>query len=330
MLNLRLFFILGLCPLVSLVGAQTYLDLSVVGVRDSSFARATSTEQDTFFNIEGLRFRSVFDTSFGGYWAAGWAFSRSVDTTGDFTNLYGAAGGRRPCCEPKDQTFLVGQQGAYVLLPPSSSLVGLEFNNTAYTAAVLARGSGFSAPFGQTGAGATTDPDSLILTITGYLGGVPTFVRDVALADFRADDSAADYIVTEWTPVELTPGGQYVETDSVAFRLKSSDAGAFGNNTPDFFAIGRLQARLNLSALRTHAKVATVSVYPNPASDFLVVGDGGLAAKLTVVDVTGRIVQHSDTYSTGARVDVSALAPGQYYIVLDRGEERLVAHVILR
>ncbi len=310
--------------------AQKTIDLSVVGVRDSAFVRADATHRDTFFNVEGLRFRSVFDTAFGGLWTAGWAFSRSVDTTGGYTNLYGAAGGRRPSGQRSDQTFLVGQQDAYILLPPNSSLSALEYNNLAYTAAVVRRGSSFSQPFGKTATGGTGDPDSLILSVCGYLRGFPTFVRNIALADYRFADDAQDFIVTEWTRATLTPNGKNVETDSVSFRLKSSERGTFGNNTPNFFAIGKLEAFVNVNSVRAVAEVRPVQVFPNPASDFITIGGGGDQARLTIADALGRIVHTDAHYVTGTSIGVAQLAAGHYYVLSQTGAESSAGQFSLR
>ncbi len=296
--------------------AQTTLDLSAVGVRVDSFVRASPAAPDTLYNVEGVHFRSVYDTSFGGFWSSGWAFSRSTDTTGNFRNLYGVVGGVPPCCVPGSDTYLSGQQGAYLLLPPNSSLVALEYNNLAYTAATLKRGSGFSKVFGRDANGGNTAPDSLILSVCGYLDGLPTFVKNLPLADFRAADSADDYIVNRWTPAQLTPSARFIETDSVAFRLRSSDNGDFGNNTPDFFAIGKLAARLNVTALKSIAKVAPVKVYPIPTRDWVAVGEGEGNGELTIADATGRIVEYQDHYLMGSRVQLSNVAAGVYYASL--------------
>jgi hypothetical protein len=54
------------------------------------------------------------------------------------------------------------------------------------------------------------------------------------LADYRFDSSALDYIIKDWTWVDLTSLGA---ADSIEFTMSSSDKGQFGINTPLFFCV---------------------------------------------------------------------------------------------
>ena len=57
---------------------------------------------------------------------------------------------------------------------------------------------------------------------------------DFYLADFRFDDNTLDYIVDQWTTVDLSGLTNAVE---LQFSLSSSDVGDFGMNTPAYFAV---------------------------------------------------------------------------------------------
>ena len=57
---------------------------------------------------------------------------------------------------------------------------------------------------------------------------------DFYLADYRFADNEDDYIVTDWTWVDLTSLGDVYGLD---FELTSSDTGMYGMNTPSYFAI---------------------------------------------------------------------------------------------
>ena len=59
------------------------------------------------------------------------------------------------------------------------------------------------------------------------------------LADYRSTDSAHDYIVDDWTWVDLSGLGT---VDRIEFTLSSSDVGSFGMNTPAYFAMDCLNA----------------------------------------------------------------------------------------
>lgn len=110
--------------------------------------------------------------------------------------------------------------------------------NTTYAALAMRDGDGFSKRFGGTDG---TDPDFFLLTILGETsGGTVTGSVDYYLADFRAEDSAADFIRSNWSRVDLTPLGTKVST--LRFQLSSSDNGEFGMNTPAYFALDNLVA----------------------------------------------------------------------------------------
>ena len=129
----------------------------------------------------------------------------------------------------------------YDLIPQSVSfdesteVSGAYFTNTTYVALDMQNGSGFSKKFGGLDG---TDPDYLRLIISGfdqyddYTGTVVFY-----LADFRSADSNKDYIVDQWTWVDLSSLGPVV---NIEFTMESSDTGMFGMNTPAYFAIDNL------------------------------------------------------------------------------------------
>ncbi len=80
-----------------------------------------------------------------------------------------------------------------------------------------------------------SDPDWFLLTIKGYdANDNETGTVELYLADFRFADSGSDYIIDDWTRVDLSPLG---EVASLSFSLSSSDSGDWGMNTPGYFAL---------------------------------------------------------------------------------------------
>ena len=59
-------------------------------------------------------------------------------------------------------------------------------------------------------------------------------VVEFYLADYRFDDNAQDYIVSDWAWVDLTGLGVVY---GLEFALSSSDVGNWGMNTPAYFAM---------------------------------------------------------------------------------------------
>lgn len=190
------------------------------------------------FSSGGVSFNNSF-TDFGGGFTswAGFAYSNTTDsTTAGFGNQYSAfapAGGG---------TYAVGYYDAFAPLAPTISFGGavaptsIRLTNNTYTGLDMANGSGFSKKFG----GATgDDPDWFKVIITGRDGAhAITGSVEFYLADFRFLDNAQDYIVDEWTTVDLT--GLGVEVESIEFYFESSDTGTFGINTPTYVAIDNL------------------------------------------------------------------------------------------
>ena len=86
-----------------------------------------------------------------------------------------------------------------------------------------------------------SDPDWFKLTISGKdsdgnpTGSLPPFF----LADYQAADDADDYVIADWTWVDLT--GLGANTRTLEFWLNSSDTGLYGINTPTYFAVDNLR-----------------------------------------------------------------------------------------
>ncbi|MCB9082508.1 MAG: DUF4465 domain-containing protein [Lewinellaceae bacterium] len=178
-------------------------------------------------------FPCVYSPDFGGYWASGWAVSTMTDSlTPGFGNLYSA----RPGSGANGSlAYAIGQQRAVLRLTgiaAGRAVQGLSVTNTAYTYYSMRDGDMFAKKFG----GVTgQDPDFFSLTIRAWHAGVQQVDSVVVyLADFRSDDSAADFLLDHWQYVDVTSLGA---ADSLVFTLNSSDRGDFGINTPLFFAL---------------------------------------------------------------------------------------------
>ena len=122
------------------------------------------------------------------------------------------------------------------LVPPAGVILdGAYFTNSVYAYGSMIAGDQFAKKFGGPDG---TDPDWFLLTITGYGAGLePTGSVEFYLADFRFPDSQDDYVVTDWTWVDLSGLGR---VHALGFDLTSSDVGDYGMNTPSYFAMDEL------------------------------------------------------------------------------------------
>ncbi|MCM1504446.1 MAG: DUF4465 domain-containing protein [Muribaculum sp.] len=112
----------------------------------------------------------------------------------------------------------------------------LWLNNTDYVYNTIKDGDSFAKKFEK--------GDWFLLTIEGYdvISGESEAVysKTFYLADYRADLPADYYIVSDWTLCDA-----FVNSDlsvrKLVFKLSSSDVGAYGVNTPTYFALDDLK-----------------------------------------------------------------------------------------
>lgn len=172
----------------------------------------------------------------------GFAYSSTTDTTtAGFLNQYSAipgtgAGGSR--------VYAIGAMGfggakPTVTFEGTALPLSVRLTNTTYAFLSMRDGDAFAKKFG--GADGTA-PDWFKLTIAGTnVAGATTGSVDAYLADFRADGTADDVLVDTWIEVDLTSLG---EVATLSFALSSTDNGAFGMNTPGYFALDDLVVEL--------------------------------------------------------------------------------------
>ncbi|MBN2232728.1 MAG: DUF4465 domain-containing protein [Deltaproteobacteria bacterium] len=175
----------------------------------------------------------------------GWSYSNHTDTTtAGYTNQFsaitgGGAGGTANYAVAYVPTDWAG--GSYASLPISimlddtsgSSLSGMYITNTTYAYLSMTGGDQFGKTFGgDTG----NDADWFKMTYQGIRSdGSLTAAYDFYLADYRFADNSQDYIIDDWTWLNLSGLGNGLK--GIQFTMASSDTGDWGMNTPAYFAI---------------------------------------------------------------------------------------------
>ena len=248
----------------------------------------------------------LWDTSFGGYWAAGWAVSRKLDGSGgasDFAkHLYCAKPGqgseKNMSGKYDGKAYAIGMNGSFLVSEagPSSGILGFKIANTTFAYNSMKSGDAFAKKFGGASG---NDADSFVLKISAFHKGQFLFSKRVVLADFRFADNAKDYILDSWAIVDLSmPQNEVGPRDSFVFELMSSDNGQFGMNTPGFFAIDEVIAARWLGVNSVNR--ITAKVYPNPADDLVTIETKGAMLDLQVHNSVGDMV--FETKNCGGRV----------------------------
>lgn len=104
---------------------------------------------------------------------------------------------------------------------------GMYVNNTAYVLSSLEKGDIFAGdPF--------TQNDWLKFTAYGFHKDGTKDSLDFYLADYTSEDATQHYIIKDWTYVDLSPLG---EVTNINFWPSGSRTGAYGLNTPSYFAM---------------------------------------------------------------------------------------------
>ena len=248
---------IGMSALAGVVALQS-ASAAIVTFEEITLPPAGYLNQSTpagGFNVLGTTFRNNYNAGWGAWY--GFAISNQTNTTeGGFTNQYsGFAGGG----EGGSANYAVGYystfdaEGPWITFSSLSNMFGkgAYFTNATYAALSILKGDSFSKKFGGDSG---NDADWFKLTIQGWAAGAPTGTSvDFYLADYRFSDNSRDYVIKEWTYVDFSPLGQ---VDQVRFTMSSSDNGAFGMNTPSYFAMDTVAVPEPSSALCALAGLA--------------------------------------------------------------------------
>ena len=196
------------------------------------------------FASRGVQFLNNYDSGYSSW--NGWSYSNTTDaTTAGITNQYSAYTGGAYSGTNYGVYYAPWTPTQTVTATAPGTFQGMYVTNITYAALSMLNGDSFAKRFGGASG---NDQDWFLLTITGRnASGAATGMVDFYLADYRFENNAKDYMVDDWTFVDLTSLGENVK--SLEFALTSSDVGAWGMNTPAYFAMDSLTVVPEPSAL---------------------------------------------------------------------------------
>ena len=245
------------------------------------------------FSTNSLTFNNNFNPEFGSW--SGWSISNTTDTTTPgFTNQYSAFTG-----VGANQSDTYGVAGVFAPTqitrdPSAGEFASIEITNTTFAALSILQGDAFARQFGGDSG---DDPDFFLLTIDGIdAAGDSISVVEFFLADYRFEDNSLDFIVDEWTTVDLSSIAEAITLD---FSLTSSDVGAFGINTPAYFAADNVTltspvAPQNITVSRNSEDLSAplqVSLSSNDTTEIVVPNVVEIPAEQTSVQVPIEVVR---------------------------------------
>ncbi len=325
---MRKLLLFGLAFLPQLAQGQTitFETLPLPGT-DTFYVNSLHHLTDDGFNAGSIRFPYLYDTSFHS-WSAGFIYSNKKDSIrSGYTNQYAAKAAKGHNGSDKYVVWTPGfgtTQNLYIPQNPNDTVentnwfrgISMYVSNCTYAYNSMRDGDGFAKKFGGVSG---NDADWFKLHIQGYKHrghlAQATGSMDFYLADFRSANNTQDYIIKDWTMVDLTPVGA---VDSLAFSLSSSDtAGGFGMNTPAYFCIDDLSIAMPTTINALPAQ-SLAKVYPNPATDRLFVEVNDPAIKqASVFDVTGKLIATQEVTGSSLSFNTATFANGIYLLKLE-------------
>ena len=306
---MRKFFTIILIFISLFLSAQTTSDFEDFNLPAESFLNGS--DGNGGFSNGNIFLPNFYDDSFGSW--TGWSISNTTNvTTPGFTNQYSAITGEG---FENSSTYATGYTAGgrtNIVLEGAAAgeqISGFYITNSTYAYLSMQEGDSFAKKFGGlTG----DDPDYFLLTIKKYENDeLSTDSVDVYLADYRFEDNSEDYILNEWTYVDLTSLGT---ADSLQFFLSSTDVGSFGMNTPAYFCIDNFTTSDGITSVENLEEVENFTLFPNPVTDFLYIKNNATEeAKYSIFDKLGRVIE-TGFFTNESRINTSFLAKGMYVV----------------
>lgn len=280
---------------------------------DTFYTNYTASGTDVGFNNGLAHFPCVYDTSWGGFWDHGFAYSNMTDSvTSGFMNQYSAKAGIGHAGSEK---YLVAY-GSEVMVKLTGTALGhpvkgFRITNSTYAYNSMRDGDMFARKF--------HNGDWFKIIAHGYYNGVmkPDSVG-FYLADFLQPDSTHNYIVRTWDWFDLSALGK---VDSLVFKLSSSDNGSFGMNTPAYFCMDHFTTWETFDTTTPPTLVSgneaalPIKVYPMPANNTLYVDlPDNQAAQITIMSMSGSVVATINNTTQHNEINTAALPAGMYML----------------
>ncbi len=236
-------FTLLFCLAGHFVFGQFLSDFESLGLDQESVwdgSAATLGTFETTLKVENASFINTHTRSDWGYgitesWS-GFAYSKVSDnTTPGYGNQFSCIAGEGASNSQNYGIVYTGMGHDRVEFDSIGVLSSIAVCNSTYAYYSMKDGDSFSKKFGGEEG---SDPDFFLLKIIGYNFDDITDTIDFYLADYRFESNDDDYIIHEWSTIDLSTLGSI---NSIRFELSSSDQGNWGMNTPAYFCLDNLE-----------------------------------------------------------------------------------------
>ncbi|MFK8008687.1 MAG: DUF4465 domain-containing protein [Saprospiraceae bacterium] len=303
--------------------AQTTSDFENLNVQLDSILNGDDGNHD--FESGNISLFNIYNPAWDGW--DKWAISASTDVatlgyTNDYTSVTGAG-------FDNSMTYAVSYAYSPTIMKLENEAQGEIVNGMYLTNNTYAYFEMLDGGFGKKFGGITgNDPDYFLLTIKKYLNGnISTDSVNFYLADFRDADNTQDYILNDWTWVDLTSLGA---ADSLAFSLSSTDNNTNGMLTPAYFCVDNVVTSDGVVAVENVEASSLFEIYPNPASEFLVLKNlENENAEVAIFDMTGRVIYNTTLTGFLNEINIQNLAKGTYMVKVQT-ETKVASQLLIK
>jgi hypothetical protein len=271
------------------------------------------------FQFYSINFSNFYDDIWGSW--NGFSISNVSDnTTPGWGNQYASYTGSGKNSSNYSVYYPEGQ----ILAQANAIIDSFYITNTTFSAISMRDGDAYSKQFGSVN-GADGNPDGTngedyfrVWVIGTNFWTNQSDSIEVYLADFRFPDNNQDYILDKWLKVDVSQ----MLTQTLSFRFESSDIGAWGINTPTYFALDNLYYSLYEGIDENQL---AIEVFPNPMGDYLQIkGEEGL---LSIKDMNGATILKQN-HQTATILNTSNLPSGVYFLELVNSRGKSTQRII--
>ncbi|MEZ4978161.1 MAG: DUF4465 domain-containing protein [Chitinophagales bacterium] len=317
---------LSLIFCLNFLSAQTTVDFENFSLANEQFLNGSVNSGG--FQVDNAFLFNEYDASFDAW--TGWAISNVTDNlTPGYANQYASMSGSGFNNSANYAVSYVSG-ASHIRLDGAAMggvVQGVYVNNNAFAYYSMKDGDAFAKKFGGPSG---NDPDFFLLSIRKYLNGqlYPQTV-EVYLADFRFANNTQDYIISEWTYVDLQSLGN---VDSLEFTLSSSDVGSFGMNTPAYFCIDDFTTKDEVTAVKDgHNMKDEVKLYPSYVeSNVQVVNETKNDLELQLIDALGKLVLSEKIIPGTSRINLEYLDHAYYTAIIKKQGEKIASYKLLK
>ena len=296
------------------INAQQVVDFESFTLSAESFDNGSAGNGDFIMgqNLDVI-LSNVYDPTFFSW--TGFSISNTTDvTTAGWGNQYSSYVGTGSNVSPNYAMFYL--EGGITTNASNLVFDSIKITNSTYAAISMRDGDDFGKQFGSsTDANGVDDGTNgedffkVWIIVEDFLGNEKDSL-EFYLADYRFSNNNLDYIVDEWTNIDLTSFSFPVS--SLDFRFVSSDNGAGWINTPTYFALDDITYEYYLGM--DEIQELAIDVYPNPVKSMLSVrGEEGV---LSLTNVNGELLYSNDHLNL-SQIDMSLFANGIYFLKLE-------------